>query len=49
MRAASGKRKLPLSAARFFNAAVANAWAAKGRHLGWVVRSVVVGLAAVGL
>jgi hypothetical protein len=29
--------------------AVANAWATRGRHFGWIVLSLVVGLAAIGL
>jgi hypothetical protein len=29
--------------------AVANAWATRGRHFGWVVLTIVVGLAAIGL
>jgi hypothetical protein len=30
-------------------AAVANAWATRGRHFGWVILTLVVGLAAIGL
>jgi hypothetical protein len=30
-------------------AAVGNAWATRGRHFGWVVMIIVVGLAAIGL
>jgi hypothetical protein len=38
-----------MSIVTFGFAAVANAWATRGRHFGWVLMTVVVGLAASGL
>ena len=40
---------IAVSIATFGFAAVANAWATRGRHFGWVLLITVVGLAATGL
>jgi hypothetical protein len=40
---------IAMSIVTFGVAAVANAWATRGRHVGWVAMVVVVGLAAAGL
>ncbi len=40
---------IAVSIVTFGFAAVANAWATRGRHFGWVVLTLVVGLAAIGL
>jgi hypothetical protein len=40
---------IAVSIVTFGFAAFANAWATRGRHFGWVVLSIVVGLAAIGL
>jgi hypothetical protein len=40
---------IAMSIVTFGVAAVANAWASRGRHIGWVAMAVVVGLAATGL
>jgi hypothetical protein len=37
------------SAAIFGAAAAANAWSSRGRHFGWLLLSVVVGLALAGI
>jgi len=37
-------------AVRFYDfAAIANAWALQGRHFGWAVLTIVIGLAVAGL
>jgi len=40
---------IAMSIVTFGFAAFGNAWATRGRHFGWVVLSIVVGLAAIGL
>ncbi len=40
---------IAVSIVAFGCAAMANAWATRGRHFGWVAMTVVVGLAAAGL
>jgi len=40
---------IAMSVVTFGLAAIANAWATRGRHFGWVALTVVVGLAATGL
>jgi hypothetical protein len=40
---------IAISIATFGFGAIVNAWATRGRHFGWIVLTVVVGLAAIGL
>lgn len=40
---------IAVSVATFGSAAIANAWATRGRHFGWVALTAVAGLAASGL